>query len=274
VSGLPRHAPRPPERRPRGVRHPFAIPAETTRKLKVLARASSVTLFMSLLAAFQSLLSCLTGEDDIVVGSPVAGRNRPETEALIGNFVNTLVLRLRLTDDPTFRETLRRTRVTALGAFANQDVPFEKLVDEIRPPRTLAYHPLFQVWFVLQNAAVERDAWHGVTVESLPVDNGMTRHDLQLTLWETPEGLAGAFIYSSDLFSARQIATMAEQLGALLSLATERPNIRLSELRSALEHVALSHAEHSAEQFEQTAVASLPSIARKPITSVRQRTTE
>ena len=274
VSGVPLDIRRPAERRARGARHQFAIPADTTRKVKALARVSSVTLYMAVLASFHVLLSCLTGEDDIVIGSPVAGRNRPETDALIGNFVNTLVLRLQLSDDPTFEETLRRTRMAALGAFANQDVPFEKLVEELRPPRTLSHHPLFQVWFVLQNATVERDDWRGLVVQPLPVDTGTTRHDLQLTLWETSDGLAGAFTYSSDIFSASRITGMAEQFNTLLSLVTERPEVRLSEIRRALQPVAAADHHDTAERLERMTLTSLRSIARKPITSVRQRTTE
>jgi non-ribosomal peptide synthetase component F len=216
----------------------------------------------------------VTGDEDVLVGSPVAGRNRPETESLIGNFVNTLVLRATLSEDPTFREILRRTRTAALGAFANQDVPFEKLVEELKPQRSLAHHPLFQVWFVLQNAAVEREEWRGLTVRSVQVDNGTTRHDLQLTVWEAADGLDGAFIYRSDLLSADRVACMAEQLDSLLALVVEQPEVRLSQLRQALERAGRSHAEKRAAQFEQASLATLRSIGRKAITSVRQRTTE
>ncbi|MEO6238545.1 MAG: amino acid adenylation domain-containing protein [Vicinamibacterales bacterium] len=274
VSGLPLDRPHSSERSTRGARELLAIPAEISEQLQRLARASSVTRFMTMLAAFQSLLACLTGEDDVVVGSPIAGRNHPETDALIGNFVNTLVLRLPFAGDPTFRETLRRTREMALGAFANQDVPFEKLVEELRPQRTLSHHPLFQVWFVLQSAPGEREEWRGLSAESLPVDNGTTRHDLQLTLWETAAGLEGAFTYRTDLFSSGSIVRMAEQFNTLLALVVERPDVRLSEARRLLARTGRSHDESIAERLEQASLASLKSIARKPITSVRQRTTE
>jgi non-ribosomal peptide synthetase component F len=153
-------------------------------------------------------------------------------------------------------------------------VPFEKLVEELKPQRSLAHHPLFQVWFVLQNAAVERDEWRGLTVQSVQVDNGTTRHDLQLTVWETTGGLEGAFTYRSDLFSADRIACMAEQLNSLLALVAEQPDVRLSELRRALEGVGRRHRERMAGQLEQASLATLRSIGRKSITSVRQRTTE
>ena len=211
VIDLPVDRPRPPMRSFRGARQSLAISKEITDKLKGLARAERATLFMTLLTAFQLLLSCLTNRDDIVVGSPAAGRNRPELEALIGYFVNTLVLRAQLSGDPDFRESLRRGRTVALGAFANQDVPFEKLVEELQPTRTLKVNPLFQVWFALQNALVEHQEFNGLTVESLTIDSATTRHDLQLTLWETANGLEGAFTYSTDLFEAETIACMAEQ---------------------------------------------------------------
>ena len=274
VIGLPLDYTRSAEQRSAGARQSFAIPAAVADKLKALGRASSVTLFMTLLAVFQSLLACVTGEDDVIVGSPVAGRNRPEIEPLIGNFVNTLVLRARLAGDPGFREILRRSRVVALGAFANQDVPFEKLVEELKPPRSLSHHPLFQVWFVLQNAIVDREEWRGLGVESIQVDNGTTRHDLQLTLWETPGDLEGAFTYRTDLFSPETIACLAEQFGALAALVVEQPALRLSEMRRALADVARRHRESMAERFEQASLATLRSTGRKAITPVRQRITE
>src|SRR5882762_1367939 len=205
VIDLPSDRPRPALRSFRGARQAFAISKEITGKLKTLARRERVTLFMTLLATFQSLLSCLTNQDDIVVGSPTAGRDRPECEALIGYFVNTVVLRAGFSGDPDFLESLRHAREVALGAFANQDVPFEKLVEELKPARVLQYNPLFQVWFVFQNALVERQEFNGLTGESLASESATTRHDLQLTLWETGNRIEGAFIYSTDLFEAETI---------------------------------------------------------------------
>ncbi|MEP6915274.1 MAG: amino acid adenylation domain-containing protein, partial [Acidobacteriota bacterium] len=274
VIGLPLDRARPEQRSAHGARQALSIPAAVAHPLKALGRASSVTLFMTLLGAFQSLLACLSGEDDVVVGSPVAGRNRPEIEPLIGNFVNTLVLRTRLSGDPTFREILRRTRAVSLGAFANQDVPFEKLVEELKPQRSLSYHPLFQVWFVLQNASVDREAWRGLAVDSLQVDNRTTRHDLQLTLWEASEGLEGAFIYRTDLFSAETIACIAEQFTALASLVAGDPDVRLSAMRRALDEVRSDFHERATERLEQASLATLRSSGRKVITHERQRIAE
>jgi hypothetical protein len=183
VIKLPTDRPRAAVRSFQGARRSFSITKEIREKLKTLARTERATLFMMLLTSFQSLLSCLANEDDIVVGSPVAGRNRPETEALIGYFVNTLVLRADLSGDPSFRESLRRTRETALGAFVNQDVPFEKLVEDLNPTRTAAYNPLFQVWFVMQQPFVGRQELNGLAVQYLDSGTALTRNYLHLSLW-------------------------------------------------------------------------------------------
>ena len=226
---------------------------------------------MALLTTFQLLLSCLTDQDDIVVGSPTAGRNRPELEVLIGYFVNTLVLRAQLSGDPDFRESLRRARTVALGAFANQDVPFERLVDELQPTRSLEVNPLFQVWFVLQNGLVKRQELEGLTVESLEVDSATTRHDLQLTLWETADGLEGAFTYSTDLFESETIACMAEQFKALLAVVVDRPGIRLSALRATVNDAGRTHRERLGERLEEASRQKLKSTKRKAVSHSQQK---
>lgn len=234
VIDLPIDRPRPVSRSFRGARHSFVIVKETTDKLKTVARAGNATLFMTLLTAFQSLLSCLTNASDLVVGSPTAGRNQSETEALIGYFANTIILRAQFSGDPAFRESLGRTRESAIAAFANQDLPFEKLVDELKPVRTTSYNPLFQVWFVLQNVQIEREEFRALSMESIAIDNATTRHDLQLTLWESANGLEGAFTYSTDLFEAQTIEGIAEQFKTLVGLVAEQPDIKLSALRTAM----------------------------------------
>ncbi len=234
VIDLPTDRPRPVSRSFRGARHSFAIRKETLDKLKTVARGANATLFMTLLTAFQSLLSCLTDASDLVVGSPTAGRNQSETEALIGYFANTIILRAQFSGDPAFRESLSRARETAIAAFANQDLPFEKLVDELKPARAPSYNPLFQVWFVLQNVQIEREEFRGLSMESIAIDNATTRHDLQLTLWESARGIEGAFTYSIDLFDAGTIEGIAEQFKTLVALVAEQPDIKLSALRIAL----------------------------------------
>ena len=234
VIDLPTDRPRPASRSFRGARHSFVIGNPTVDKLKLVARAGNATLFMTLLTAFQSLLSCLTNANDLVVGSPTAGRNQSETEALIGYFANTIILRAQFSGDPAFRESLGRTRESAIAAFANQDLPFEKLVDELKPVRTTSYNPLFQVWFVLQNVQIEREEFRGLSMEPIAIDNATTRHDLQLTLWESANGLEGAFTYSTDLFEAETIEGIAEQFKTLAGLVAEQPDIKLSALRTAM----------------------------------------
>ncbi len=273
VIALPIDRPRPPVRTFRGARSSFAITREITDKLKVLARGERATLFMILLAAFQSLLSCLTNQDDIVVGSPTAGRNRPELEALIGYFVNTVLLRAQFSGDPDFLECLRRSRAFALGAFANQDVPFEKLVEELQPARSLQINPLFQVWFVLQNASGERQELQGLKSESLDINTAATRHDLQLTLWETGNGLEGAFTYSTDLFEGETISCMAEQFRSLLAVVVEQPQIRLSALRVVIDYAGRAYRDKLAGRLEEESRRILKSTKRKAVSGTKQSIT-
>jgi len=265
VINLPLDRPRPALRSFRGARQTLAISTEVTRKLKALARRERATLFMTLLAAFQSLLSCLTNQDDVVIGSPTAGRDRRELEFLIGYFVNTVVLRGKFPGDPGFVDTLRRTREVALGAFAHQDVPFERLVEELKPARGLQYNPLFQVWFVFQNAPTERRELKGLTVESLAVESASTRHDLQLSLWETANGIEGAFTYSTDLFEAETIIRMTEQFQAVLALVAEEPSIALSTLRAAVNETGRAFRNRTSERLEEAGRQKLKSIKRKAV---------
>jgi non-ribosomal peptide synthetase component F len=265
VIDLPFDRPRPALRSFRGARQKLTISKEITQKLKALALRERATLFMMLLAAFQSLLSCLTNQDDVVVGSPTAGRDRPEFEFLIGYFVNTVVLRAKFPGDPGFVDTLRRTRDVSLGAFAHQDLPVERLVEELKPARGLQYNPLFQVWFVFQNAPNEPLVLNSLTVESLAVNSATTRHDIQLSLWETADGLEGAFTYSTDLFEADTIVRITEQFQALLALVAETPTIALSVLRAAVNKTAGAFRKRTSERLEETDRQKLKSTRRKPV---------
>jgi amino acid adenylation domain-containing protein len=274
VIDLPFDRARPPLRSFRGARQSLTISKEITDKLKTLARREQATLFMTLLATFQSLLSCLSNQDDVVVGSPTAGRDRPECEALIGYFVNTVVLRAKFSGDPDFLESLRRTREVALGALANQDVPFEKLVEELKPARGLQYNPLFQVWFVFQNALVERQELNGLTGESLASESAATRHDLQLTLWESANGIEGAFTYSTDLFEAETISCMKEQFQTLLALVADQPNIVLSALRAAVNETGRAFRYRTSERLDETSRQKLKSTRRKVVTETQANSKE
>ncbi|HEU0298215.1 MAG TPA: amino acid adenylation domain-containing protein, partial [Longimicrobium sp.] len=188
------------------------------------------TPFMVLLAAFQALLARWARQDQVVVGTPVAGRTRPETRDVVGFFVNTLTLRADLSGDPTFGELLRRVREMVLGAFANQDLPFEKLVDELNVPRSAAHAPVFQAMFVLQNTPEGSLDFHGVQAERAGLDAGTSPFDLQMGLAEQGGELAGALQYAGALFDRATIQGMIAQYRTLLAAACADPSLRLSAL--------------------------------------------
>jgi amino acid adenylation domain-containing protein len=214
----------------RGARRSFSLPTDLTEALKVLSQKQEVTLFMTLLAAFKTLLYRYTSQADILVGSPIANRNRTETELLIGFFVNTLVLRTDLSGNPTFRELLRRVRQVTWDAYDHQDLPFEKLVEELQLERDLSYSPLFQVMFVLQNAPQVNLELSGLTLSFLSAENSTAKFDLTLDLQATASGLVGAFEYNTDLFDEATISRMTGHFHSLLSGIVNHPEQHLSEL--------------------------------------------
>ncbi len=185
---------------------------------------------MVLLAAFDALLFRWSGTEDVVVGSPVAGRTPEQTEPLIGVFLNTLALRADLAGDPTFAGLLGRVRETTLDAYAHQEVPFERLVEELKIERSLARHPLFQVIFSMHATSAAGPELPGLTVEMGEGDTGTTKVDLVLAVVENDGGLSGAFQYASDLWDADSIRRMAEHFGVLLAAAVAEPERRVSEL--------------------------------------------
>ncbi len=230
VLELPTDRPRPVERTAHGAIQRVVFPPELRDRLKALGREVNGTLFMTLLAAFQVLLARYTGRDDIVVGSPAAGRRDVELENLIGFFVNTLVLRTDLSGDPTFRELLGRVREVTLDAYGHQEVPFEKLIADLHVPRSLSHSPLFQVMFILQNALKQRLELPGLTLEELEFDPGTAKFDLTVDMAEVDEGLSCAFEYSTDLFEASTVTRMLGHFRALLEGAAADPGRRLSAL--------------------------------------------
>jgi aspartate racemase len=209
----------------------LALPGELTERLKSLARQEGVTLFMLLLAAFQVLLYRYTRQADIVVGTPVAGRNQMETEGLIGLFINTLVLRTSLSGEPVFRQLLDRVRQTALDALANQDLPFEKLVEELRLERSLGRNPLFQVMFVLQSAPAWTTGMTGLTLTPMDVNTGTAKFDLTLALEEREPGLRAALEYRTDLFERSAIRRMLGHFQTLLESIVTDPAQPISLLK-------------------------------------------
>jgi amino acid adenylation domain-containing protein len=227
---LPTDRPRPAVQTSRGARQSLALSRDLTEALKVLSRQEGVTLFMTLLAAFKTLLYRYAGRDDIIVVSPIANRNRVEIEGLIGFFVNTLVLHTDLSGNPSFRELLGRVREVALGAYAHQDLPFEKLVEELQPERDLSHTPLFQVWFVLQNTPRQALKLPGLTVNPLKALTETAKFDLTLSMVDTEQGLIGALGYNTDLFDAATIERMAGHFQTLLEGIVTDPEQRLSDL--------------------------------------------
>ncbi|HKH46212.1 MAG TPA: amino acid adenylation domain-containing protein, partial [Thermoanaerobaculia bacterium] len=227
---LPLDHPRPAVQSFRGGRRLARLEAPLPELGQSLARREGATLFMVLLAAAQALLGRLTGQEDLLLGTPVAGRNRPETEELIGLFVNTLVLRGSLAGDPSFRDLLARVRETALGAFAHPDVPFERLVDELQPERDLSRSPLFQVMFALQNAPMPELAAEGLRLRPVEVESGSQHFDVGLTVEPAGEALIVRLGYSSDLFDGTTAQRMLDQLGRVLAAALEEPELPVSAL--------------------------------------------
>ncbi|HTG35648.1 MAG TPA: non-ribosomal peptide synthase/polyketide synthase [Thermoanaerobaculia bacterium] len=227
---LPADRPRPTVPGHRGAHHPFAVSADLAAELRAYARRQGQTPFMLLLAVFQALLSRLSREEDVVVGSPIANRNRLETEPLIGFFVNTLALRTDLAGNPSFAELARRVRAATLGGYAHQDLPFEKLVAELAPGRDTSRPPLFQVLFALQNAPAGAPALPGLELELLPVETGLSKFDLSLSLDERGEALAGTFEYSAELFDAVTVERWGEYLLRLLEGALADSGCGVAEL--------------------------------------------
>ena len=227
---LPTDRPRPAVQSFRGATRQFNVPFELAAGLKALGKREGATLFMTLLAVFQVLLHRYSGRDDIAVGTPSGGRGHLKLEVLIGFFVNTLVLRTDLSGDPGFCELLARVRDVALGAYTQQDMPFEKLVEALNPQRDPGRNPLFQVMFALQNASGDTLQLNAVTAELLPVDTGTTQFDLSLELSETPRGLTGRVEYATALFEAATIDRLIGHFQILLEGIAARPEARLSEL--------------------------------------------
>ncbi len=248
IPNLDIHADRPRPVMPtfRGSYFPLQFPSSLIASLKRLSSEHDATLFMTMLAGFQSLLHHYTGQDDIVVGSPVANRNRSEIEGLIGFFVNSLIMRADFRGDPTFEALLVRVRETALEAYANQDLPFEILVEELHSDRDLSRNPLFQVIFQLMSAPTGASSSSSPETASkaassasssassgggaVNIQTGTAKFDLNVTLWETPEGVAGGIEFNTDIFDLSTVARMATQYTSLLHGIVAHPNHHISEL--------------------------------------------
>ena len=227
---LPTDRPRPAVQTFAGAHQEFALSAELTGRLTKLSQEQGATLFMTLLAAYDTLLYRYTGQEDILVGSPIANRDHSEIEGLIGFFVNTLVMRTSLADNPTFSELLGRVREIALGAYSHQDLPFEMLVEALQPERNLSHTPLFQVMFTLQNALMSEVELVGLNISSLPAQSATAKFDLTLSMHNSAAGLVGVWEYDTDLFDASTVERMTGHFVTLLEGIVTNPEERISQL--------------------------------------------
>ena len=230
ILNLPTDKPRPIQLTYQGATESFTLSPDLTQALKALCQREGVTLFMTLLTAFKLLLHRYSQQMDIVVGVPIANRNRPEIEDLIGFFVNTLVLRTNLEGDPSLKELLQRVKQVTLGAYSNQDLPFEKLVEELKPERHLNRNPLFDVMFALQNATESELQLPGLTLSSLEEENHTAKFDLSLDMFEAEDCLSGIFEYSTDLFEPSTIKRAIEHFQVLLEAVVNQPETAISQL--------------------------------------------
>ncbi|MGF2038868.1 MAG: non-ribosomal peptide synthetase [Nostoc sp. CmiVER01] len=227
---LPADRPRPAVQTFNGAHQEFTLSKELTASLAQLSQQEGVTLFMTLLAAFDTLLCRYTGQEDILVGSPIANRNRSEIEGLIGFFVNTLVMRTDLSGDPSFSELLGRVREMAMDAYSHQDLPFEMLVEALQPERDLGHTPLFQVMFVLENTPIPQIELAGLSATPLMTASTTAKFDLTLAMENTATGLVGWWVYNTDLFDVSTIERMTGHFLRLLEGIIANPKKRISQL--------------------------------------------
>jgi non-ribosomal peptide synthetase component F len=232
VLELPTDRPRPAVQSYRGSQRGFRLNDELTAAVKLLSRRAGVTLFMTLLAGFQVLLYRYSQQDDILVGTVIAGRTHKETEPLLGCFVNTLVLRTDLSGNPKFSQLLGRVREVSLSAYAHQEAPFEKLVEELQPERSLRHTPLFQVAFGVQNTPPLALELAGLKLSTVGAPPEVGRFELTVWVVETSEGMRVRWSYNTDLFDDRRIERMQSHYEMLLQSIVADPEQRINSLNS------------------------------------------
>ncbi len=260
---LPTDRPRPASQSFEGARHPLRLSAPLTVGLEQLGQAEGATPFMVLLAGFLVTLHQRTGRTDLVVGTDLANREHPRTQQLVGLFVNQLVLRVDFSGNPTFRQVLARVRQVALGAYAHPHVPFDKLVETLRPPRDARYNPLFQVMFVLENAPMPPLELPGLRLELLELDDGGSPFDLSVLLSKHEGALGGVLRYSTALFDGATIARLGEGYQTVLSTAVQRPDATLEELRDVLTEHERQHERARAEELKSKRQELFRNVRRK-----------
>ncbi len=262
---LPPDRPRPTPRTFRGETYSVRFSAEVTGELRRVSREQGVTLFMTMLTAFEILLCYYTKQTDIVVGTPVAGRTRAETEPLIGFFINTLVLRGDFSGDPIFPELLQRVKNDLLGALAHQDVPFEKLVEELQTERNLSYTPLFQVQFTLQKSARTGAALTGLTLSPIGTNRGTTQYDLAMNLIDGDSDMAGMLEYDTDLYDRETILRTIKRFELLLGEIVANSSARLSELLVPLAAADAEQEKANEQQYQEFFTRKLAQTKRRGI---------
>ncbi|MHB9105595.1 MAG: non-ribosomal peptide synthetase [Armatimonadota bacterium] len=230
VLELPTDFPRPPERSFNGAKFIYPLPSQLTERLKALSRQEGVTLYMTLLAAFSVLMARYARQEIVHIGTPTAGRRQVEVEGLLGNFINALVMRVDVSGNPTFRELLRRVREMAVAAYAHQELPFDKLVEAVHPQRTVNRAPLVPVLFQLRSINYVPAEVQGVRFEEIEVDNGTSKVDLGVDVFDLPDGLECLFDYCTDLFASETIARMAGHYRVLLESAAASPDLPVMRL--------------------------------------------
>ena len=263
VLSLPTDKPRPPEQTFRGATEAFRLPLDIAQALKDPDRQEGVTLFMTLLAAFATLLYSYTGQSDIVVGTDVANRNHVETENLIGFFSNQLVLRVRLFGEMSFRELLGRVRETTLDAYTHQDLSFEKLVKALQTRRDPSRSPLFQVKFVLQNDPPAELDLEGLTLSPIAFENRTAKFDLLMTIINQKQGLTGAVEYNTDLWRAGTISRLLTNFETLLTHVVADPDARLGDLKESLNEAERQRQLQGQEAVKNARLQKLSSIRLK-----------
>ena len=227
---LPTDKPRPPIQSFRGGIWEFSINSNLSQKIRTLTQQSDATLFMTMLAAFVILLYRCSGQDDILIGSPMAGRNRQEIQSLIGYFVNTVVLRTKLTGNPNFREILNQVRQVATDAHNYQDIPYNQVVEALNPQRNLSYNPVFQILFDLQHSLTDKLQLPGLTLQPFLGEHSISKFDLSLIIEDRGTELIGAWEYSSDLFTQETISRITENFQTLLNGIVNNPETPINQL--------------------------------------------
>jgi hypothetical protein len=260
VIELPLDRPRPQARTFAGDCEMLHIPAAKLAAVKALAREEGATLFMALMAVYQAMLSKYSGEEQVVVGTDLANRTMPETERMIGFFINLLAVRSDLSGNPTFRELLRRVREGLLEAYAHQEVPFPKIVQEVQPERSATHNPIVQVLFVMQNIPRAKRELSGLKVEPFDVPVTTSKFDMALFVGERPDGLFGYWVYSTELFDRATIQRMLRHFTNLLDSVAADPDARLSTL-TMLSPEEVAQQESEKKQRKQSQLGKLRTTA-------------